>query len=173
MLMPEYNLNITKGLWFYGMSGAGKTTTSNYIVKKLKANKINYIHIDGELTREYINFDLGYQQKDREIIIKRNYGMAVIALESNCFPVVCSVFMNAEISDLLYKKNIMLVKLERDMNLLFKEHTTYKDNINIVGKDIIYTNVKQYLKIFNTGDKKYFVWLDNFYDNYFKLLIQK
>ena len=161
--MANYNLNKIKGMWFYGMSGAGKTTTSDYIVNKLIYNNISYIHIDGELTRKYINFDLGYNKKDREIVIKRNYGLAVIAIASNNFPIGSSVFMNQEISKLLELNNIKLFKIERSMDKLINDHPTYKNNKDIMGRDILYGDIQEDSKIFNTSDKKYFSFLDKFY----------
>ena len=56
-----------KGLWFFGMSGSGKTFASNYI----KKFAIGSFLIDGDEIREKISFDLGYTLKDRKIQVKK------------------------------------------------------------------------------------------------------
>ena len=67
-----------KGIWFYGLSGSGKTLLSNTIKKKFKKIFI----IDGDKVRKNISFDLSYSQKDRDIQVKRIFGLCKIVLES-------------------------------------------------------------------------------------------
>ena len=51
-----------KGLWFFGMSGSGKTYLSKILKNKIK----NSVLVDGDVVRKYVSFDLGYSLKDRE-----------------------------------------------------------------------------------------------------------
>ena len=55
-----------KGIWFYGLSGSGKTFASKIILKDISKS----IEIDGDQVRKYISFDLGYNIKDRKIQIR-------------------------------------------------------------------------------------------------------
>ena len=56
-----------KGIWFYGLSGSGKTYISKIIKKKTKKSII----IDGDIVRKLVSTDLNYSKKHREIQIKR------------------------------------------------------------------------------------------------------
>ena len=71
--------NKKKGIWFYGMSGSGKTFASKIILK----DKKNSILIDGDDVRKFISYDLGYTLHDRKIQIRRIFGMVKIILKSN------------------------------------------------------------------------------------------
>ena len=51
-----------KGIWFYGLSGSGKTLLSNCLKKKIK----NFIILDGDQIRKYISTDLGYSKRAME-----------------------------------------------------------------------------------------------------------
>ena len=86
-------MNNYNGIWFFGLSGVGKSYASSLI----KAKRKNTVVIDGDVVREYLSHDLGYSIKDRNIQIKRMYGIAKIIINSNYFPVVSSVWMNLEI----------------------------------------------------------------------------
>ena len=48
-----------KGIWFYGISGSGKSFASKYL-NKIKKNSII---IDGDFVRKHISFDLNYTIK--------------------------------------------------------------------------------------------------------------
>ena len=63
-----------KGIWFYGLSGTGKTFSSKFIKKIIKKNSIV---LDGDDVRKYISLDLGYAEKDRKIQIKRILGISI------------------------------------------------------------------------------------------------
>ena len=94
------NLKKIKGLWFYGLSGSGKSFASKFIKKKIK----NSILLDGDRIRKYISFDLGYTEKDRKIQIIRVYGLVKLSLESNLFPIVSTVYMNEQLKKKIKKK---------------------------------------------------------------------
>ena len=54
-----------KGIWFYGLSGSGKS----YISKILHSKMSDSVLVEGDTVRKCISTDLGYSKKDREIQI--------------------------------------------------------------------------------------------------------
>ena len=85
---------IYKGIWFYGLSGSGKTYASKVLNKKIG----NSIIIDGDIVRKYISWNLGYSKADREIQIKRVYGIGKIAIKSDIFPIISTVYFNNQLN---------------------------------------------------------------------------
>jgi hypothetical protein len=137
-----------KGIWFYGLSGSGKTYASKLI---LKENKNSFL-IDGDDVRKFLSQDLNYSLQDRKIQIRRIFGIARIALKSNLFPIISTVYMDKHIAQNLRKNKIHLVKIIRDLKKIMKTHKTYKNKRNVVGKDIRLDQIKS-TNIFNSGDK--------------------
>lgn len=137
-----------KGIWFYGLSGSGKTYASKVI---LKENKNSFL-IDGDDVRKFLSQDLNYSLQDRKIQIRRIFGIARIALKSNLFPIISTVYMDKHIAQNLRKNKIHLVKIIRDLKKIMKTHKTYKNKRNVVGKDIRLDQIKS-TNIFNSGDK--------------------
>lgn len=137
-----------KGIWFYGLSGSGKTYASKVILKK---NKNSFL-IDGDDVRKFLSQDLNYSLQDRKIQIRRIFGIARIALKSNLFPIISTVYMDKHIAKNLRKNKIHLVKIIRDLKKIMKTHKTYKNKRNVVGKDIRLDQIKS-TNIFNSGDK--------------------
>ena len=101
------NIKKYKGVWFYGLSGSGKTIASKILKKKIDKS----IVLDGDKIRKWISFDLGYKLSDRKIQIKRVFGIAKIAIDSKVFPIVSTVYMNEKLKSKLEKKNILLVNI--------------------------------------------------------------
>ena len=58
-------------IWITGISGAGKSTIATAIIDKYKTVLPNLINIDGDVVRNLYGNDLGYEEKDRIIQIKR------------------------------------------------------------------------------------------------------
>ena len=139
-----------RGIWFYGLSGSGKTYASKILVKKKK----NSILIDGDDVRKLLSQDLGYSSNDRKIQIRRIFGMAKIVLKSNLFPIISTVYMNKFIAKNLKKNQIHLVKITRDLKKIMKKHKTYKNKKNVVGRDIQLESIKS-TQIFNSGEKSF------------------
>ncbi len=58
-------------VWFTGLSGAGKTTISSEVGKKLRAEGYKVEVLDGDVVRQNLNNDLGFSKEDREENIRR------------------------------------------------------------------------------------------------------
>ena len=58
-------------VWFTGLSGAGKTTISKIVEKKLHALNLQTELLDGDQVREQLTSDLGYSFEDRMQNIQR------------------------------------------------------------------------------------------------------
>lgn len=154
-----------KGIWFYGLSGSGKTLLSKTIEKKFSRIFI----IDGDEVRKNISFDLGYSIKDRETQIKRIFGLCKMAIKSRLVPVVSAVYLNKEILKKCHKEKIIVIKIDRKkMSNIFRSHKTYKNKKNVVGLDIKYDNLKT--KIITNYNNKSFCQNLNFFK---KFLIKK
>lgn len=129
---------MNKGFWFFGPSGSGKSFASLYIKKKIK----NSLVIDGDEVRKYISFDLNYSKIDRDVQIKRVYGIGIIAIKSNLFPIISTVWMNKEILKKAKSVGIKVIKINnKNFN---KKFNSKKIKSNIVGFDIFYDNFKTY-----------------------------
>ena len=141
----KLSLKKNKGIWFYGLSGSGKTHISKNLKKKIE----NSVIVDGDNVRKLISKDLGYSQKDREIQINRIFGISKIIIESKKFPIISTVFMNQKVNNLCKKNKIMCVMVIRDNFIdIKKKHKTYKNKSNVVGKDIFFGNFKKF-KLYN------------------------
>ena len=58
-------------IWMTGLSGAGKTTVSNTLIRHLKNAGKNCVLLDGDLLREGLCRDLGFGEVDRTENIRR------------------------------------------------------------------------------------------------------
>jgi adenylylsulfate kinase-like enzyme len=141
--------NKIKGIWFYGLSKSGKTTSSRFFYEQ-KKNK-NIVVIDGDVVRKLISFDLGYSVKNRLIQLRRLFGIAKICINSDTFPVVSSVYMTSNLSKQLKKNKILLINIQRNFNILKKEKF-YQKRKNIVGIDIKYQKFETII-IYNNKSK--------------------
>ena len=144
------------GIWFYGLSGVGKTYASNYIFSN---DNHKSIIIDGDVVRELISIDLGYSIKEREKQINRIFGIAKIALKSKLFPIISSVYMNKSLLEKAEIENILVIKIERQQVAAKKNNKTYNENKDIVGIDLDY-EVFRTIEIHNSGDIEFCKQLD-------------
>ena len=144
-------MNKKKGIWFYGLSGSGKSYASILINKKIK----NSIVIDGDEVRKNISFDLKYSKKDRNIQLKRMLGIGKIAINSRIFPLISTVWMNSTIIKSAKKIGIKVIKVETNFNKLIETHKTYKKKKDVVGINIKYEKNLKSSTIQNNKDNKF------------------
>tara|TARA_A100001035_G_C27635293_1_gene431965 strand:- start:262 stop:741 length:480 start_codon:yes stop_codon:yes gene_type:complete len=142
-----------KGIWFYGISGSGKTQASKYIKKYIK----NSIILDGDEIRKKISFDLDYSIKDRKIQIRRIYGIISILLQNKIFPIVSTVYLDQQMKNKLIKTKILTIQLFRNLKLIKNRKLIYsKKTKNVIGKDLKMPLLKKDIKIINNKSKREF-----------------
>ena len=116
---------IVNGIWFFGLSGSGKSYASNYLKKKIKKSII----VDGDYVRKEVSFDLGYTISDRKVQIRRVLGISKIILSSNYFPIISTVYFDKNIFKECSKINIFPIKvIRKDIKNIMKNHKTYLEN---------------------------------------------
>ena len=121
--------NIHKGIWFFGLSGSGKTFLSKKISKKIKKSFL----IDGDIVRDLISFDLGYKKSDRIKQNKRVLGIAKIAIKNGYYPIISSVYLDPKIAGNAKKNGIKIINVVTTNKRVNRKLLNKK---NIVGKSI-------------------------------------
>jgi len=74
-------------LWFTGLSGSGKTTITNALVRDLLARNPKLEVLDGDVVRENLSKGLGFSKEDRDTNIRRIAFVANL-LSRNGVPVI-------------------------------------------------------------------------------------
>ena len=122
----------SKGIWFYGLSGSGKSFASS-ICKKFIPNAFV---VDGDDVRKYIRMDLSYSESDRKVQINRILCISKIVIENNMFPIISTVTMQSDLLSECNKLKIEVILLNRPMDQIHQVREIYKNESNVVGKDI-------------------------------------
>jgi len=76
---PQVNLTETElkckysgfTVWFTGLSGAGKSTISEVLVREFQRRGIKHEVLDGNVVRTHLSKGLGFSKEDRDINIRR------------------------------------------------------------------------------------------------------
>jgi len=74
-------------LWFTGLSGSGKTTIANLLVRDLLSRGSKLEVLDGDVVRENLSKGLGFSKEDRDTNIRRIAFVANL-LSRNGVPVI-------------------------------------------------------------------------------------
>ena len=74
-------------LWFTGLSGSGKTTITNLLVRELLGRGSKLEVLDGDVVRENLSKGLGFSKEDRDTNIRRIAFVANL-LSRNGVPVI-------------------------------------------------------------------------------------
>ena len=84
-------------IWFTGLSGSGKTTTSTVIDKVLTRLGYHTFVLDGDNVRDGLCNDLGFSQVDRDENIRRAGEVAKLMMDAGLI-VICSFISPSMIS---------------------------------------------------------------------------
>jgi adenylylsulfate kinase len=74
-------------LWFTGLSGSGKTTITNILVRELRRRGAKLEVLDGDIVRQNLSKGLGFSKEDRDTNIRRVAFVASL-LARNEVPVI-------------------------------------------------------------------------------------
>ncbi|MEO8714904.1 MAG: adenylyl-sulfate kinase [Acetobacteraceae bacterium] len=75
-------------LWFTGLSGAGKSTIANLVEKRLLAQGLHTMTLDGDNVRHGLNRDLGFSEADRVENIRRVAEVSKLFIEAGLIVLV-------------------------------------------------------------------------------------
>jgi hypothetical protein len=134
------------GIWFFGLSGSGKTFASKNCAKSIN----NSFIIDGDEVRELISFDLGYSMSERKIQLRRVLGLAQLAKNNGTFPIVSTVTMTLEILHKCSEIGIEVIQIIRPVEQIEEVRKIYQTEQNVVGKDIQQEELNT-TKLYNNG----------------------
>lgn len=68
-------------VWFTGLSGSGKTTIARRVEQILKECHLRVQRLDGDIVRQSLTSDLGFERQDRDMNIERNAFIARLLTE--------------------------------------------------------------------------------------------
>ena len=123
----------SKGIWFYGLSGSGKSFASSVCKEFIP----NAFVVDGDDVRKYVSTDLSYSEIDRKVQTNRILGISKIVIQNKMFPIISTVTMQSDLLGECNKLQIEVVLLNRPMDQIYQVREIYKSKSNVVGKDIV------------------------------------
>lgn len=118
-------------LWFTGLSGAGKSTITNILEKKIKDIGLKIEVLDGDVVRTHLSKGLGFSKEDRDTNIRR-IGYVASLLSRNGVIVITAAIspyidIRNEVRDMhenfveVYAKCPLEVVEKRDVKGLYKK----------------------------------------------------
>ena len=128
-------------IWITGISGAGKTTIANFLLKKLRKTYSNLVNLDGDVIRNLYGDELGYDVNSRIKQIKRIQKLCSF-LENQGKLIVVVAALYAEETLLRWNrrnfKKYLEVYLDASIDLVKKEEIQkiFIKNISWVKKKI-------------------------------------
>tara|TARA_B110000240_G_C13158185_1_gene308236 strand:+ start:13 stop:543 length:531 start_codon:yes stop_codon:yes gene_type:complete len=132
-------------IWITGISGSGKTTIARELISMFKKFFPEMVNIDGDEIRELYGNDLGYEEKDRIIQIKRIQRLCLLLEKQNLLVLVSTLYSSDELLawnrknfkeyyEIYLDAPIELVE-KRDVKGLYKRAKNGLES-NVVGVDI-------------------------------------
>ena len=140
----------SKGIWFYGLSGSGKSFASSVCKKFIP----NAFLVDGDDVRKYVSSDLSYSETDRKVQTKRILGISKIVIQNNMFPIISTVTMKSDLLSECNKLQIEVVLLNRPIDQIYQVRQIYNNESNVVGKDIVLEEFET-RRLTNDGTNKF------------------
>lgn len=79
-------------VWIAGLSGAGKTTLSQALARRLKPRLPQVVLVDGDILRELFGNDLDHSEPSRVIQIRRLQQVALWLARQGQIPIVAALY---------------------------------------------------------------------------------
>ena len=144
--------------WLTGLAGSGKTTLAKELVRQLKRQKSNVIHIDGDDMRYVLGEGHAYQKKDR-VKLAYIYSRLCKTLSDQGHDVVCSTISlfkeihqyNRQLFEQYYE-----IYIECDMQELYKRNQKgiyNKTESDVVGVSVDYDHPEDCHLILNNSQQ--------------------
>src|SRR5690349_16808515 len=86
-------------LWLTGLSGAGKTTLAQEVVRKLRNYRLSVEVLDGDEVRTHLSKGLGFSQEDRDTNIRRIGYVARLLSRNGVVAITAAISPYREIRD--------------------------------------------------------------------------
>lgn len=86
-------------VWFTGLSGAGKTTISEIVVRELRQRGLKVEALDGDVVRTHLSAGLGYSKEDRDVNIRRIGWVCELLNRNDVVAVVAAISPYREVRD--------------------------------------------------------------------------
>ncbi|MDO8463843.1 MAG: adenylyl-sulfate kinase [Gallionella sp.] len=84
-------------IWLTGLSGAGKTTIAEAIVREIKPRLPELVLIDGDVIRELFGAGLGFHEEARQEQIGRIQRLAMFLARQNIVVVVAALYSHPDL----------------------------------------------------------------------------
>jgi len=134
-------------VWLTGLSGSGKTTIANNLVKILRKKNIPVVLLDGDVVRKTLSYDLGYTKEERDKHITRVGDVSHLININGVFTIVSVIsptrnirryarYLNQDFVE-VYVKCPLSVCEKRDVKGYYKQVRAGKIK-EFVGINIIY-----------------------------------
>lgn len=109
-------------VWFTGISGVGKTTTSSTLAQRLRERRLRVELLDGDEVREHLSKGLGYTRKDRDENIRRIGFICEILCRNDVVVIVAAIspYRNAREAIRAKVRNFIEVYMECPVEILIK-----------------------------------------------------
>lgn len=132
--------------FFTGLSGAGKTTIGGLFYRRLKAQKLNVVLLDGDQIRPVFCEDVGYTNEDRLRGSKRLFRVCRMLSEQEIDVVCCSISMYSAVRT-WNRENIenyreIYIKATKDTLYQRNQKGLYTSGKNVVGVDLPFDEPK-------------------------------
>jgi len=84
-------------IWITGLSGAGKTSLVNALYRLLKPHLPELVVLDGDVIRSAFGADLGYEEPDRQVQIRRLQNIAKVLSEQDLVVCVAALYAHPDL----------------------------------------------------------------------------
>jgi adenylylsulfate kinase-like enzyme len=132
-------------VWVTGLSGSGKSSICRVLYQKLKQDLHGLVLLDGDDVRAAFGHDLGYEESDRVIQVKRVQALARMLAAQGISVIVAVVYCSQDLMrwNRVNIPNYLEVYLETSMETVVQRdskglYSLEKNSgvVNVVGVDI-------------------------------------